>query len=53
MKLVSEHTLMILKVAEPPVEKRALRIIANTATLTESSMAAEANNNVGIPFATP
>lgn len=43
---------MMLKVVEP-VENIALRIIANTATLTESSMAAAATTIVGMPFETP
>lgn len=44
--------MIILNVVEP-VENIALRIMANTATLTESSMAAAATTIVGIPFETP
>lgn len=36
-----------------PVENIALRMIAKTATLTESSMAAAAKRSVGIPLETP
>jgi hypothetical protein len=43
---------MILKVRDPG-ENMAFNMIANTATLIESSIAAAANSNVGIPLATP
>lgn len=56
--LMSSHydvllqTLIILNVKEPD-ENIAFNIIANTATLIESSIAAAATTNVGIPFETP